>query len=55
MATKPRAVFQDVTEAERPAVTPGGIDGGRTDRRGAIRLWLLALFALVVLPLFWPI
>ncbi len=50
MAVKPgatRAIFEEVATAEKPAVTPGGIDGGRRDGRGAIRLWLFVLFALV--------
>lgn len=48
MATKPRAIFEEVIGESRPAVSPGGIDGGRRDGRGAVRLWLIALFALVV-------
>lgn len=47
MATKPRKLFEEVTETARPAVAPGGIDRGRRDARGAIRIWLMVLFALV--------
>lgn len=50
MATKQRSVFQEVggdAPAERPVARPGGIGQGRGDR-GAVRLWLLALFALLV-------
>jgi cytochrome c oxidase assembly protein subunit 15 len=47
MATQPRKLFEDVTEAQRPAATPGGIDRGRKDARRAIRIWLMSLFALV--------
>ena len=47
MAVTPRKLFEEVTEAAPPAAVPGGIDRGRRDRRGAIRLWLMALFALV--------
>ena len=49
MATKPRAIFEEVTEAAKPALVPGGIDRGRRDARAAIRVWLMALFVLVVL------
>lgn len=52
MATKPRSIFEEVGSAEKPAAVPGGIDGGNNRRgqaaRGAIRVWLMALFALVV-------
>lgn len=50
MAVKPgatRAIFQEVATAEKPAATPGGIDGGRRDARSAIRIWLMILFAMV--------
>jgi cytochrome c oxidase assembly protein subunit 15 len=47
MATKPRKLFEEVTQTQRPVAAPGGIDGGRRDRRGAIRVWLMVLFALV--------
>ena len=49
MATKPRAIFEDVSSTQKPAVVPGGIDRGRRDARGAIRGWLMVLFALVAL------
>ncbi|MCC5974142.1 MAG: COX15/CtaA family protein [Rubellimicrobium sp.] len=48
MATKPRKLFEDVATIERPIATPGGIDRGRRDARGAIRGWLMALFGLLV-------
>jgi cytochrome c oxidase assembly protein subunit 15 len=47
MATQPRKLFEDVSESQRPAAAPGGIDRGRRDARGAIRIWLMTLFALV--------
>lgn len=47
MATKPRRLFEEVAEAAPAAAVPGVIDRGRRDRRGAIRLWLMTLFALV--------
>jgi cytochrome c oxidase assembly protein subunit 15 len=47
MATKPRKLFEEVTETVRPVAAPGGIDRGRRDARGAIRIWLMTLFALV--------
>ena len=49
MATKPRAIFEEVTQAAKPVLSPGGIDRGRPDSRRAIRGWLMVLFALVVL------
>ncbi len=48
MATK-RKLFEDVGDAgtTRPATTTGVIDAGRKGARGAIRVWLMVLFALV--------
>ena len=48
MARK-RAIFEDVTgsEAVRPVPQTGGIDRAKQGARGAIRLWLMVLFALV--------
>jgi len=48
MATKPRSIFEEVATAERPATVTGAIDRGRPDARRWVRLWLVALFALVV-------
>ncbi|NBD28857.1 MAG: heme A synthase [Alphaproteobacteria bacterium] len=49
MADKKRSIFEEVDTAEKPAVAPGGIEkGSRSGARGAIRLWLMSLFALVV-------
>jgi cytochrome c oxidase assembly protein subunit 15 len=44
-----RKLFEEVgsAEAARPAVQPGLIDRGRQGARGAIRVWLQILFALV--------
>ena len=44
-----RSIFEEVGEA-RPARGPKGgmIDAGRRGARGAIRVWLMILFALVV-------
>ncbi|WP_375227693.1 heme A synthase [Roseobacter sp. S98] len=44
-----RNIFEEVgsTADIRPAATPGLIDKGRTGARGAIRVWLMILFALV--------
>ncbi|MDW4497820.1 COX15/CtaA family protein [Sulfitobacter sp. D35] len=46
-----RKLFEEVgsAEATRPAAQPGLIDAGRGNARGAIRVWLMVLFALVVL------
>jgi cytochrome c oxidase assembly protein subunit 15 len=49
MAKAPRKLFVEVAEAERPVAVPGGIDRGRRDARGAIRVWLMILFALVAM------
>jgi cytochrome c oxidase assembly protein subunit 15 len=48
MATK-RSIFQDVgAQAPAPTRTTGTIDAGRGGARRGIRLWLIVLFALVV-------
>lgn len=48
--SKKRSIFEEVgtVEATRPAAQPGMIDRGQTGARGAIRVWLMVLFALVV-------
>lgn len=44
-----RSIFEEVETAEKPAVAPGAIDRAkRSGARNGIRLWLMALFALVV-------
>ena len=48
---KSRNVFADVTTEAKPVVAPGQIDKGRGAGRAAIRLWLLAIAALVVLTI----
>ncbi|WP_373356815.1 heme A synthase [Pseudoroseicyclus sp. CXY001] len=48
MAQKPRAIFEEVGSTQKAAAAPGGIDRGRRDARGAIRIWLAVLFLLVV-------
>lgn len=47
MATKTRAIFAEVGETPKQVAAPGGIDRGRRDARGAIRIWLMVIFALV--------
>ncbi|MEM6303584.1 MAG: heme A synthase [Pseudomonadota bacterium] len=49
MAQKTRSIFEEVGagQAARPAVQPGLIDRGKSTARGAIRVWLMVLFALV--------
>lgn len=54
MGLKPKAdstrnIFEEVATIEKPVAAPGAIDRGRSDARGAIRIWLLVLFALVVI------
>ncbi len=48
MADRKRAIFEEVAEPQdiAPAAT-GGIDRGGQGARGAIRVWLMVLFALV--------
>ncbi|NND19911.1 MAG: heme A synthase, partial [Silicimonas sp.] len=50
MAEK-RSIFEEVGEDTKPTHAPKGgvIDGARRGARRAIRGWLMALFALVVL------
>ena len=45
-----RSIFEEVgqTGAEKPVPQGGMIDAGRRGARGAIRVWLMVLFALVV-------
>ncbi len=47
MAQKQRSIFEEVGTTERQAVTTGTIDAGKRGARKGIRLWLMALFALV--------
>lgn len=48
MAEK-RSIFEEVSSAEKPATAAGVIDRAkRPGARGAIRVWLMVLFALVV-------
>ncbi|PKP85387.1 MAG: heme A synthase [Alphaproteobacteria bacterium HGW-Alphaproteobacteria-2] len=45
-----RSIFEEVGAGQAPAMPgPGRVTGGGAGARAAIRLWLLALFALVVL------
>ncbi len=50
MAEK-RSIFEEVAQDAKPAATPAGglIDTGRSGARGAVRVWLMVLFALVAL------
>lgn len=48
MATRPRSIFEEVDSVQKPLATPGGVDAGARGARGAIRVWLMGLFALVV-------
>lgn len=47
MSTK-RSIFEDVGDTPKQVAAPGGIDRAGQGARGAIRGWLMALFALVV-------
>ncbi len=48
MATK-RSIFEEVGDSPKQAATPGGIALAGQGARRAIRAWLMALFALVVI------
>ncbi|MDB2369139.1 COX15/CtaA family protein [Octadecabacter sp.] len=48
MATKPRSIFEEVEGTQKPVAAPGGIDAKAKGARGGIRVWLMMLFALVV-------
>jgi len=49
MADKPRSIFEEVGTTEKQVAAPGAIDQGGAGARGAIRTWLMVLFALVAL------
>lgn len=48
MATKSRSIFEEVGTTAKPVARPGGIDSRGQGARGAIRVWLMVLFALLV-------
>jgi len=45
-----RSIFEEVSEGARPRPAPAGgmIDSARRGARGAVRIWLMVLFAMVV-------
>ncbi len=43
-----RKLFEEVSEESRPEIATGAIDRAKRGARGAIRIWLAVLFALVV-------
>ncbi|MEL7165353.1 MAG: COX15/CtaA family protein [Pseudomonadota bacterium] len=45
---KQRSIFEEVGTTRKQAVETGVIDRGRSGARGAMRVWLMILFALVV-------
>ncbi len=45
---KNRSIFEEVGTTEKQAIQTGVIDRGRGGARGAVRVWLMMLFALVV-------
>lgn len=45
---KNRSIFEEVGTTEKQVAETGVIDRGRSSARGAIRVWLMILFALVV-------
>ena len=49
MAQTPRKLFEEVGDTpKQTAVQTGGIDRGKRGARGAIRIWLMMMFALVM-------
>jgi len=44
-----RSIFEEVETSEKPQVQTGVIDRARRGSRGAVRIWLMLLFALVFL------
>lgn len=50
MSAKKRNIFEEVSAPEAaPSVQPGLIDAGKRGARGAIRVWLMILFGLVMI------
>lgn len=47
MANKTRNIFEEVGTTQKQVAAPGGIDRGGQGARGAIKLWLAVIFALV--------
>jgi cytochrome c oxidase assembly protein subunit 15 len=47
--SKPRSIFEEVSQTQKPAALPGGVSRDRGRGRRLVRGWLIALFALVVL------
>ncbi|MDE0589669.1 COX15/CtaA family protein [Halocynthiibacter sp. C4] len=46
--SKPRSIFEEVSEQEKPSTpTPGGIDRAPKGARRGIRLWLMVIFLMV--------
>lgn len=45
---KTRSIFEEVTQTQKPAATPGGVSRDRGRARARVRVWLMMLFALVV-------
>jgi cytochrome c oxidase assembly protein subunit 15 len=43
-----RSIFEEVGDTPKQVAAPGGIDRGGQGARGAIRIWLMGLFALVL-------
>jgi cytochrome c oxidase assembly protein subunit 15 len=43
-----RSIFEEVSDTQKPAATPGGVSRERSRGRGFLRLWLKSLFVLVV-------
>ncbi len=46
--TAKRSIFEDVSTTEKAAPAPAGIDGAKKGARRGIRIWLMVLFAMVL-------
>jgi len=46
---KQRSIFEEVTDTAKPVATPGGVTRDRSRARRLVRIWLMLLFALVVI------
>jgi len=49
MADKTRSIFEEVGTTQKQVATKGMIDDRKTGARGAIRAWMMTLFALVAI------
>lgn len=46
-----RSIFEDVTDAQKPAATPGGVSRDKGRGRGRVRIFVMILFVMVVVQI----